>query len=741
MQESFRNREHSVIKEVLGIIAFAVAVYLFIVVITYNKEDTLFSSSGFNPTNIKNQGGIVGAKISDTFLQGIGLGVYLLIILLFLTSLKLVFVKNYKAKFTKTFSILTFVLSVSSLISLLFSNSANFERIGYKPGGWLGNYISMMLSKYLNTTGAFLVIGSSVILSIMLFENISFIPIFEKILGTLRALLLSVKDSYVMRRERAKKTKVMAAKIKIQEKTMVVPKISEPEAHTKETVKKEKPVQAGFGFLKTEGFTLPPLDILVSEQKRIKIDKESLLMNSKILEKKLLDYGVEGKVVEVHPGPVVTQYEFEPAPGVKVSKVANLQDDLAMALRAVSIRIVAPIPGKSVVGIEIPNNNRETVFFREILESESFIKSDSVMTLALGKDIAGIPVSTTLDRMPHLLIAGATGSGKSVGLNTMIASILYKATPDEVRFILIDPKMLELITYEDIPHLLLPVVVDPKKASAALRWAVTEMERRYKTMSKSGVRNINSYNAKLAKELAERAKKKRYASDTEVDPTLEEEKVLPYIVVVIDELADLMAVAGKEVEKSIARLAQMARAAGIHLIVATQRPSVDVLTGLIKANFPARLSFQVSARTDSRTILDSMGAEQLLGRGDMLFLPPGTSKIQRVHGAYLSDKEVEDLVAYLRSQGAPQYDEQVMVNIESEGDDALADVTAEEYDEKYDEALRFVSDLGQASISLVQRKFKIGYNRAARIIEQMERDGVVGPSDGSKPRQVLANKQ
>jgi len=444
----------------------------------------------------------------------------------------------------------------------------------------------------------------------------------------------------------------------------------------------------------------------------------------------------------VHPGPVVTQYEYEPAPGVKVNKIVGLQDDLSMALRAVSIRIVAPIPGKSVVGIEIPNNNRETVYLRDVLESEDYANSDSPLTLALGKDIAGKPVSTNLMRMPHLLIAGATGSGKSVGLNTMICSILFKATPEDVKFIMIDPKMLELSTYDDIPHLLLPIVTDPKRASAALKWAVTEMERRYKVMSKKGVRNIIAFNNRVAKELKERTKSKRsFLSDGEgsVAKQMAEEKRLPYIVVIIDELADLMMVASKEVEQSIARLAQMARAAGIHLILATQRPSVDVLTGVIKANFPARISFQVSARTDSRTILDSMGAERLLGNGDMLFLPPGTSKQQRVHGAYVSDKELNDLVAHLREQGLPEYDAAVIADIEANDDKNLYS-DDDEYDEKYDAALAFVSELGHASISLIQRKFKIGYNRAARIIEQMERDGAVGPSDGSKPRKVLVNK-
>ncbi len=734
MQKSFRNREHSVIREIIGVIAFAAAVYLLIVILSYSKDDPSLSSFARQMTDISNKGGVVGAYIADALLQTIGLGAYLLVILLFLFSLRLVFIRDYKVRFIKTFSILALVLSVSSIVSLLFNDSLTFERGGYAVGGWTGDIIRATLIKYLNYPGAALVIFLSIIISIMIFENISFIPFLEKIASVIKSFFSGIKEYYIKRRERARKHKEITKRLKVRTQK---PKIT---AMEEKVIEREKSEQEAFSFLTPSGtFTVPPLSILTSEHKRIKIDKESLLMNSRILEKKLSDYGVEGKVVEVHPGPVVTQYEYEPAPGVKVNKIVGLQDDLSMALRAISIRIVAPIPGKSVVGIEIPNNNRETVNFKDILEAESYTKSRSNLTLALGKDIAGNPFSTDLAKMPHLLIAGATGSGKSVGLNSMICSILFKASPDDVRFIMIDPKMLELITYEDIPHLLLPVVTDPKKASAALKWAVAEMERRYKVMSKKGVRNINSYNTKLAKEQAEKSKLKRSQTEEESGEGVKEEKHLPLIVIVIDELADLMCVASKDVEKSIARLAQMARAAGLHLIVATQRPSVDVLTGLIKANFPSRISFQVSARTDSRTILDSMGAEQLLGNGDMLFLPPGTSKVKRIHGAYISDSEINELVEFLKQQGVPDYDETIIENIQSSDDDAIMSED-NEYDAKYDQAVQFVSELGHASISLIQRRFKIGYNRAARIIEMMERDGIVGPSDGSRPREVLVNK-
>lgn len=470
--------------------------------------------------------------------------------------------------------------------------------------------------------------------------------------------------------------------------------------------------------MRTEtGFQKPSANLLEASEKRSTIaDEENLRMQSKLLEKKLTDFGVNGEVVAVTPGPVVTTFEYEPAPGVKINKIVNLTDDLALTLRATSIRIVAPIPGKAVIGIEIPNIVRETVRFKEIVVSSAFEKSKSKLTLCLGKDIVGNPVVAELGKMPHLLIAGATGSGKSVALNAMICSLLYKSTPDDVRLIIVDPKRIELAIYDGIPHLITPVVTDSKKATHALFWAVREMERRYELLSEVQARNINQYNTKIGKASGESAPEK-----------------LPFIVIVIDELADLMMVASRDVEVALTRIAQMARAAGIHLILATQRPSVDVLTGVIKANFPTRLSFQVSSKTDSRTILDTNGAENLLGNGDMLFLPPGTAKIQRIHGAFISEVELAKITGYLKDQKKPEYDAAVTTApIEDKGDSE-----ADEFDEKYDEAVALVTKTGQASISMVQRHMRIGYNRAARIIEVMEKQGVVGPSDGVKPREVL----
>ena len=419
------------------------------------------------------------------------------------------------------------------------------------------------------------------------------------------------------------------------------------------------------------------------------------------------------------PGPVITTFEYEPAPGVKINKIVTLTDDLALAMRAISIRIVAPIPGKAVIGIEVPNTNRQVVRFKEVIASSAFEKSKSKLSLCLGKDIVGNPVVAELEKMPHLLIAGATGTGKSVALNAMICSLLYKSKPDEVKIIMVDPKRIELSSYDGIPHLITPVVTNPKKATNALFWAVREMERRYELLSEIGARNIKQYNNKVAK------------AQKPVDK--EPHEKLPYIVIVIDELADQMMVGSRDVEVALTRLAQMARAAGIHLILATQRPSVDVLTGIIKANFPTRLTFQVSSRTDSRTIIDTVGAENLLGSGDMLFLPPGTAKLQRIHGAYISETELSQINAFLRHQEKPDYDEEVVevTAIEpAESDD-------DDYDERYDDAVALITKTGQASISMIQRHLRIGYNRAARIIEKMEKEGIVGPSDGAKPRDVL----
>jgi S-DNA-T family DNA segregation ATPase FtsK/SpoIIIE len=503
--------------------------------------------------------------------------------------------------------------------------------------------------------------------------------------------------------------------------------------------KKGEPAQEEFTFAEAPAsgpFTLPDVEIFQRPPESGRtFDRDSLIMNSRILEKKLADFGVAGRVVTVHPGPVITMYEFEPAPGVKVNRITNLSDDLALALRALSIRIIAPIPGKSVVGIEVPNPEREVVYIRDLLESKSFRAHPSKLTLALGKDIFGNPLEADLATMPHLLVAGATGTGKSVFLNSLLCSILCRATPDEVKLLLVDPKLLELSVYEGIPHLIADVVTNPKRAAAALQGVVRKMEERYQMMAALGVRNIAQFNERV--ERAREAGEKTFRLRTKPGETEGVEvrfERLCYIVVVIDELADLMVLAARDVEESLQRLAQMARASGIHLVLATQRPSVDVLTGVIKANFPARISFQVSSRIDSRTILDANGADQLLGQGDMLFLPPGTSKLQRLHGSYVSEREVARLVDFLRKQGSPQFDESLLrPRDEGEGKEE----GGEDADELYGRAVEIVAESRNASISYLQRRLKVGYNRAARMIEQMELEGMVGPADGPKGREVF----
>ena len=451
--------------------------------------------------------------------------------------------------------------------------------------------------------------------------------------------------------------------------------------------------------------------------------------NARLLEDKCQEFSVSGSVVQIHPGPVVTTFEFKPDAGVKYGKVTSLADDLCLAMKAESV-LIERLPGKSTVGIQIPNRLREQISLRQILESETYCESSSKLTLALGRTIHGESVVGDLATMPHLLIAGSTGTGKSVAMNAMLTSILYRATPEEVRLILIDPKRLELGMYEDIPHLLTPVVVEPKLAANVLRWGVSEMEERYKLLASEGVRNLEQYNRNVRRQIREQPRRKRLRGAT-ASSVNDELSPLPSVVLAIDELADLMMVAGNDVEESIARLAQMARAVGIHLILATQRPSVDVITGLIKANLPSRIAFRVSSKVDSRTILDANGAEQLLGRGDMLYLPPASSRVIRVHGPYISEQETARLCGFLRKQGGPAYDEKITA------EEKQADVVAFEKDELYDEAARLVVTAGQASISYLQRRLRIGFSRAARLVDMMEADGLVSPGSGGKAREVL----
>jgi S-DNA-T family DNA segregation ATPase FtsK/SpoIIIE len=728
--------------EILGIILIGFAFFLGIALYSYHPSDPSLNVHHVGQAKgIQNLGGIVGASLADVLIQVVGAGTYLLPFGLLWVALLVLRRNNVWQTVVRAVGALLLVLSLSLGLGT-WIGQLTIQEENLAAGGALGELLANALSTYLGLFGAsFLVVLLLIVFTVMA-TGLSFSDLFMGLYGLIVMIARKINTRFVIQAERVGRERRVGAERKPPQKeeaAWVTHVVESPKA---KKARKTALQQEQFEFLEAKGtFHLPPVSLLDSpEGNGVKVDKQSLMMNSKILEKKLRDYGVEGRVAEVRPGPVITVFEFEPAPGVKVSKIVGLADDLALALSAVSIRVVAPIPGKAVVGIEIPNHVRETVYLKEIVTSRQFQESGSKLAICLGMDISGQPFVIDLAKMPHLLVAGSTGSGKSVFLNAMICSILFKSRPEEVRFLMIDPKMLELSLYEGIPHLLLPVVTNPKKAALGLGWLVDEMERRYSLLAERGVRNIDQHNREIEKKKRDETSRPHRTPppipEEGAGETVGEVEKLPYIVVVLDELADLMMVSSRDVEDAITRLAQMARAVGIHLILATQRPSVDVITGLIKANFPARISFQVSSRTDSRTILDTIGAEHLLGNGDMLFLPPGSSKMIRVHGAFISEIEIGRLVDFLKKQGKPEYVPSIIE--ERRTKDAQAEEEA--YDEKYDEAMAFVAETGQASISLIQRRFRIGYNRAARIVERMEAEGVVGPSDGVKPREVLIHK-
>ncbi len=745
------NRMH---KEILGLIWLGLGIFLLICLGSYSSADPSFNNN-LNPARINNLIGIFGAHLADLLYQAFGLTALLWPFGCLYLAWRLLKFREVHFRVARLMAFLLLQVTLSGLLALKFTTVPLFGSQINEAGGAIGRVLEQLLARYLNISGAAIILIVFFLVSLIFSTRFSLVLFVDGILKRLGRRLELRREARQARAELRMREK---RALEIKTPTIVPPapkKIAE--VKSKNTGKRAKSAaeenQEAFDFLEPSGTYHRPVTSLLDHDggDPKPIDRDSLTMAARMLEKKLLDFGVEGDVVEVKPGPVVTMYEFAPAPGVKVNKIANLQDDLAMALQAVSIRIVAPIPGRGVVGIEIPNKDREIVYLKEIIESKAFQRTGGKLPMALGKDIFGQVVVSDLAKMPHLLVAGSTGSGKSVSINTMILSLLYRATPDDVRLIMIDPKMLELSIYEGIPHLLLPVVTNPKKASLALGWAVREMERRYQLMADKGVRNIDGYNRKLIKEAKEAENLPQEPepiedfldTQTEPPPLLEpkeelEHSHLPYIVVIVDELADLMMVAGREIEESVTRLAQMARAAGIHLILATQRPSVDVITGLIKSNFPTRISFKVFSRIDSRTILDSMGAETLLGMGDMLFLPPGVGYLQRVHGAFISELEVQRVVDFLAKQEKPSYDKSILQTPPASGTD---DLKEEEYDEHWDAAIKIVTDTRQASISMLQRRLRVGYNRAARMIERMEQEGIVSPSDGSgKPRKVLAGK-
>lgn len=760
------SRKEKLKKELQGIGIGAVGLFLLLAFLTFSAADQSLNSWS-TEGGVRNLGGRLGAQMADLCLMLFGLAAYLLPAALLYIAYNLLRFKEPRLRFYKVAAFCGLLFSLASLFAFNLESTLLFGQ-QVATGGLIGGGTAQFLKSNLNTFGALLVLLPLLAASIMILSGFSFVLFASWWLDTLRTRWAARRERAALNREERQREQARTGGKPAPSAGPVIKEAAPPSPPRPNFFKKEKKkekakdtlVQESFEFIKQEGeFVTPPLSLLdAPPATERRIDRDALEMNARLLEKKLLDFGIDGEVKEICPGPVITMYEFAPAPGIKISRIAGLSDDLTMALQALSIRIVAPIPGKGVVGIEVPNRDRETVYLREIFTCEDFLQSRMKLPLALGKDIAGIPSLTDLAKAPHLLVAGSTGSGKSVSVNTMILSLLYTATPRDVRFIMVDPKMLEFSMYEGIPHLLLPVVTEPKKASLALKWAVNEMERRYRLLADKGVRNIESYNRKLA---AEDEQTGLETSDEEIIEELEEviegedqaildeplpfvvddgkevleHSHLPYIVVIVDELADLMMVAGREVEEHIARLAQKARAAGIHLILATQRPSVDVITGLIKANLPSRISFQVSSKVDSRTILDTNGAEALLGMGDMLYLPPGTGRLKRVHGAFVSDAEVQRVVDFLKKQGKPVYEKSILEM--KDGDDKGGSGEEEELDERWEDALRLVAETRQASISMVQRRLRIGYNRAARIIETMEREGMIAPSDGtSKPREI-----
>jgi len=704
-----KEKKKGIKEEVIGIALLGVSLFAIISLLSYSS------------TNISsNWGGIVGGYTAWVLFKVVGYSAYLFPILIIILAREFLIRREFNFRLSIPISLLFLLVAFSGLLSSLIGNDI-------LSGGVVGKYVCLLLWDYLGWTGTLIFLMAMLLCSIIFTTGISFVAIANKGYNLYNQRSKAIKSEESEEQEPAANP-VLSVEQKPEVKRVDRPAIIVPPVPKKQPKTKE-PTQEHFEFLKATGeFQLPPLSFLDNPpEKAQSLDEEALRTNSKILEKKLKDYGVDGQVIAVTPGPVVTMYEFEPAAGIKVSSIVNLSDDLALALRATSIRIIAPIPGKAVVGIEVPNIAKQKIYLREILESQAYSKSHSKLTFALGKDISGTPLVADLAKMPHLLMAGATGAGKSVSVNDIVVSILYKATPNDVRFLLIDPKMLELSAYEGIPHLLTPVVTEPKRAAVVLRGMVNEMGERYKLMAEKGAKSIDKYN-------------QLFDEEGSIDSDKEQHRRLPYIVIVIDELSDLMMASGKEVEESLVRLSQMARAAGIHLLVATQRPSVDVITGLIKANFPARISLQVASRTDSRTILDTGGAETLLGEGDMLFLPPGSSRVKRIHGAYVSELEIKRVTDFLKKQGKPAYDKAISeAKVEEKG--GIDDDLGEEFNKRYDEAVAIVIQLQQASTSYIQRRLRIGYNTAARIMEKMEAEGIVGPAQGSRPREVLVKQE
>ncbi len=734
------------IRESWWLLVVAAFLYLALILVTYHKTDPGWSFSG-GGTTIQNRGGVVGAWLADVLLYLFGLSAWWFVIagvVLVITGYRRIAKPDRRIDqpfILGAFGFFLVLLASAALEALRLWNMPAPLPLG--PGGALGDALGSGLARALGFNGATLLLIVAFAVGFSLLTGVSWLRLMERIGAGLEALVVLVRRRREAREDRLIGEQAAAFREAVvghareeappREPVVVVPSQASVPKSDRIVKEKQRPL-----FTDLPDSRLPPLALLEDAPSSAEgVSSDTLEFTSRLIERKLKDFDVAARVLAAYPGPVITRYEIEPAIGVKGAQIVNLMKDLARALSVVSIRVVETIPGKSCMALELPNPKRNTVKLVEILASTAYNDAPGALSLALGKDIAGKPLVVDLQRMPHLLVAGTTGSGKSVAVNAMILSLLYKAEPRQVRLILIDPKMLELSVYEGIPHLLAPVVTDMRLAPNALHWCVGEMERRYKLMTLLGVRNLAGYNQKVVEAKKARNPLANPASLTPDAPEPLEE--MPLIVVVVDELADLMMVTGKKIEELIARIAQKARAAGIHLILATQRPSVDVVTGLIKANIPSRIAFQVASKVDSRTILDQMGAETLLGQGDMLYLPPGTGYPLRVHGAFVSDAEVHRVVEYLKEQGEPQYVEGILEsggNGESDDGMTIEGVEAES-DPMYDQAVQVVLKTRRPSISLVQRHLRIGYNRAARLIEQMERAGLVSPMQSNGNREVL----
>ena len=735
--------------DVIGIILILISVFVFISLISYDSQDPSWTNTGWadaQPSELKihNAIGKTGAYLSDAVIQLFGFVSFLFSITLFYLGIQCFFSHEERRLLLKSLAGLFLILVFSSLLSVIFGVTS-WRGAEIQAGGLIGKLISSGLIRIFSHVGTLLILFALLILFFILATKIPisviikfFSDSFQFIFKEVRIKVTHYRRSRIKERMRKKVVEKYAPPK--EEKKTKKPKLRKrkikgiPEPEPALTKPSPVPLQEKYLFPEMEkktDYNYPPFTLLDPGKEFEKIDKDELLEKKHRIEEKLAEFRVEGEVREYHPGPVITTYEFYPYPGIKISQVANLSEDLSMALGAESAR-VQRMPGKSSLGVEIPNNKREIIKLRDIIQSEEFTSSPSKLTFALGKNIHGETAITDLSIMPHLLIAGATGTGKSVALNALIASILYKAKPEDVKLILIDPKRLEFALWDGIPHLLCPVVKDPKKAGAILLDSIKMMEERYQKLGFLRVRNIEQYNNQVKRTLKER----RGKLTEEEKETL---KPLPYLVIIIDELAELMMIGAQDVEYSIARLAQLARAVGIHLVMATQRPSIDVITGTIKNNFSSRIAFRVPTKVDSRIIIDTAGAEKLLGLGDFLFMPPNYPRLVRLHCSHISVPEITRLVKFVKEQGSPEFDEKIVKTLKRKTAPGLEDLG--EKDELYDKALELVLLTGQASASYLQRKLKLGYARAARIIDQMEQEGIVGPSEGSKPREFLVDPQ